>query len=120
VARQESSAFSAVLGDPIPILDALILAGKSTKTKRTGSHQKLIPFPSTWTILRSSRFDIEAGEVYLRSPMGMGLPDDRREADSSYCAKALGAWSWWVLFQKPSSLQIFSMATFGLELWRVH
>jgi hypothetical protein len=33
VARQESSAFSAVLGDPIPIVDASILAGKSTKTR---------------------------------------------------------------------------------------
>jgi hypothetical protein len=27
--------------------------------------------------------------------MGMGLPDDRRKADSSYCAKAQEAWSWW-------------------------
>jgi hypothetical protein len=33
MARQESSAFSAVLGDPIPILSTLILAGKSTKTR---------------------------------------------------------------------------------------
>jgi hypothetical protein len=33
----------------------------------------------------------------------MGLPDNRREADSSYCAKALEAWSWWVAFRKPSS-----------------
>src|SRR5579864_1973863 len=33
VARQESSAFSAVLGDPIPAVDASILAGKPTKTK---------------------------------------------------------------------------------------
>jgi hypothetical protein len=33
--------------------------------------------------------------------MGMGLPDNRREADSSYCAKALEAWSWWVPHRKP-------------------
>jgi len=30
----------------------------------------------------------------------MGLPDNRRKADSSYCAKALGAWSWWVAVSK--------------------
>jgi hypothetical protein len=70
-------------------------------------------------MLRSSRFDSEAGEVYLRSPMGMELPDNRRKADSSYCAKAPEAWSWWALFHRPSSFQIFSMATFGLKLWRV-
>jgi hypothetical protein len=37
--------------------------------------------------------------------LGMGLPDNRREADSSYCAKALEAWSWWVSFSRPSSFQ---------------
>jgi hypothetical protein len=37
--------------------------------------------------------------------MGMGLPDNRREADSSYCAKALEAWSWWVSLPRPSSFQ---------------
>jgi hypothetical protein len=33
VAQQESSASSAVLGDPIPVLDISILAGKSAKTR---------------------------------------------------------------------------------------
>jgi hypothetical protein len=40
--------------------------------------------------------------------MGMGLPDNRREADSSYCAKALEAWSWWVLFPRPPPSKISS------------
>src|ERR1700681_3227561 len=33
MAQQESSAFSAVLGDPIPVLDISILTEKSTKTR---------------------------------------------------------------------------------------
>jgi hypothetical protein len=33
---------SAVLGDPIPIVDALILAGKSTKTRTNWSSQRTI------------------------------------------------------------------------------
>ena len=42
MARQESSAFSAVLGDPIPILGASILAGKLTKTRTNWFPSKLI------------------------------------------------------------------------------
>ena len=47
--RQESSAFSAVLGDPIPILGALILAGKPKNElvpiKKT---IRLFPQPRVW------------------------------------------------------------------------
>jgi hypothetical protein len=44
--------------------------------------------------------------------MGMGLPDNRRKADSSYCAKALGAWSWWVSLLKALLLPILLFGNF--------
>jgi hypothetical protein len=50
--------------------------------------------------------------------MGMGLPDDRRKADSSYRAKTLGAWLWWELFEDPPASKS-CLATFGLKRWRV-